>query len=97
MPSPTIALSPVSITPVAVVKAGGNEVSGPAVVAVARWPASLHVGAATKSAPPPATVTNSPGALGIPAMALSAYRNAEEMMTESYPACGISWNLLAGI
>ncbi|WP_202377031.1 lytic murein transglycosylase [Mycobacterium paraintracellulare] len=97
MPLPTIAVSPVSITPVAVVAAGGNEVSGPAVVAVARRPASIHIAAATTSAPPPATVTNSPGALGIPAMALSAYRNAEQMMTESDPACGISWNLLAGI
>ena len=97
MSSPTIALPPVSITPVAVVAAGGNGLSGPAVVAVARRPASLHVAAATKSAPPPTVVVNSPGALGIPAMALSAYRNAEQMMTQSYPACGISWNLLAGI
>jgi membrane-bound lytic murein transglycosylase B len=40
---------------------------------------------------------NSPGALGIPAMALSAYRNAERMMATADPGCGISWNLLAGI
>jgi Transglycosylase SLT domain len=38
-----------------------------------------------------------PGALGIPAMALSAYRNAERMMAGADPGCGISWNLLAGI
>ena len=30
-------------------------------------------------------------------MALNAYRNAESMMAGAYPACGISWNLLAGI
>jgi membrane-bound lytic murein transglycosylase B len=30
-------------------------------------------------------------------MALSAYRNAEQMMAASDPGCGISWNLLAGI
>jgi hypothetical protein len=30
-------------------------------------------------------------------MALSAYRNAERMMAAAYPACGVSWNLLAGI
>ena len=30
-------------------------------------------------------------------MALSAYRNAERMMATAYPACGVSWNLLAGI
>ncbi|MDT7767659.1 MAG: hypothetical protein QOI30_655, partial [Mycobacterium sp.] len=49
------------------------------------------------SAPPPTVVVNSPGALGIPTMALSAYRNAERMMAGADPACGISWNLLAGI
>jgi membrane-bound lytic murein transglycosylase B len=67
------------------------------VVAVARQPASLHIGAATKSAPPLATVVNSPSALGIPSMALAAYRNAEQMMATASPDCGISWNLLAGI
>ena len=30
-------------------------------------------------------------------MALSAYRNAERMMAAAYPACGVRWNLLAGI
>jgi membrane-bound lytic murein transglycosylase B len=30
-------------------------------------------------------------------MALSAYRNAQKIMAASYPGCGISWNLLAGI
>ncbi|BBZ12065.1 hypothetical protein MBRA_22600 [Mycobacterium branderi] len=30
-------------------------------------------------------------------MALSAYRNAAQMMADSSPGCGISWNLLAGI
>ena len=71
--------------------------SGPAVVAVARPPARLHIAAATKSAPPPVTAVNSPSALGIPSMALAAYRNAEQMMATSNPDCGISWNLLAGI
>jgi len=42
-------------------------------------------------------VVNTPGALGIPTTALSAYRNAERMMAVADPACGISWNLLAGI
>jgi membrane-bound lytic murein transglycosylase B len=40
---------------------------------------------------------NPSGALGIPTMALSAYRNAQKIMAASYPGCGISWNLLAGI
>ena len=35
--------------------------------------------------------------LGIPIMALSAYRNAEQKMGVAAPACGVSWNLLAGI
>ena len=42
-------------------------------------------------------VVNSSSALGIPSMALAAYRNAEQKMATSDPGCGISWNLLAGI
>jgi membrane-bound lytic murein transglycosylase B len=67
------------------------------VVAIARPPTSLHIAEATKSAPPPAAVVNSSGALGIPSMALAAYRNAQQKMAASNPDCGISWNLLAGI
>jgi membrane-bound lytic murein transglycosylase B len=58
---------------------------------------SFHIAAAAVSGPPPAIAVNSVGALGIPAMALSAYRNAERIMAASDPGCGISWNLLAGI
>jgi membrane-bound lytic murein transglycosylase B len=82
---------------VAAVGAAASGPSRPVVVAVVRPPASLHIGAATKSAPPPAAVVNSPSALGIPSMALAAYRNAEQKMAASDPDCGISWNLLAGI
>jgi membrane-bound lytic murein transglycosylase B len=96
-PTPTTALPSAAITPVAVVTAAGSGPAGPAVVAVERPPISLHIAAATVTAPPPTTVVNSPGALGIPAMALSAYRNAEQMMAGADPGCGISWNLLAGI
>src|ERR1700727_107783 len=61
-------------------------------------PTSVHIAAPTKSAPaPPMTVVNSSSALGIPSMALAAYRNAEQKMATSDPGCGISWNLLAGI
>jgi membrane-bound lytic murein transglycosylase B len=68
------------------------------VVAVARPPASVHIVAAlTTSAPPPPAVVNSPSPVGIPSMALAAYRNAEQKMATSDPGCGISWNLLAGI
>jgi membrane-bound lytic murein transglycosylase B len=75
-----------------------GSITGPSVVPVARPPASFHVAsAATTSAPPPSVVVNSPGALRIPAMALQAYRNAERMMSMAQPACGVSWNLLAGI
>jgi membrane-bound lytic murein transglycosylase B len=35
--------------------------------------------------------------VGIPSMALAAYRNAEQKMATADPGCGISWNLLAGI
>jgi membrane-bound lytic murein transglycosylase B len=105
VPLPTPVLPRVAITSVAVEGAAGSQMSGPAVVAVARPPAGLHIAAATKSAPPPAakpapppaTVVNSSSALGIPSIALAAYRNAEQMMATSSPNCGISWNLLAGI
>jgi membrane-bound lytic murein transglycosylase B len=40
---------------------------------------------------------NSFNTLGIPSIALDAYRNAEQKMAVSNPECGISWNLLAGI
>ena len=42
-------------------------------------------------------IVNAPGALGIPMIALSAYRNAEQKMAVAAPGCGISWNVLAGI
>lgn len=86
-----------AITPVAAVAPATEDPSGPRVVAVARPPSDFHVATATVSAPPPKVVVNSPGALRIPSTALAAYRNAEQMMAGSYPDCGISWNLLAGI
>lgn len=96
-PAPTPASSIAPVISVAVVAAAVGNPTGPAVVAAVRPPASVHVAAATKSAPPPAAVVNSPSALGIPSMALAAYRNAEQKMAMSDPGCGISWNLLAGI
>ena len=94
---PTTVLRSTAISPVAAVTAAGSMSSGPAVVAVVRPPTSFRIAVAAVSAPPPAMAVNSPGALGIPAMALSAYRNAERLMAVSDPGCGISWNLLAGI
>ena len=74
-----------------------GAITGPSVVPVSRPPAKFSVPEASISAPPPAAVVNSPGALRIPAIALKAYRNAERMMSLAQPSCGISWNLLAGI
>jgi membrane-bound lytic murein transglycosylase B len=95
LPQPTIVLHPVAIAPLA----AASRPSRPVVVAVARPHASVHLAAAsTQSAPPPAVVVvNSSSTLGIPSMALAAYRNAEQKMAASDPGCGISWNLLAGI
>jgi len=97
IPPPAPALPPIANTSVAVVAASVSKSSGRAVVAVARPPTNVHVVAAAKSAAPPAVVVNSPSAVGIPSMALAAYRNAEQKMAASDPDCGISWNLLAGI
>ncbi len=97
VPPPTPALPHVAIASVAAVAAAATRPSGPVVVAAVRPQASIHIAAATKSAPPPAAVVNSPSALGIPSMALAAYRNAEQKIAASTPDCGMSWNLLAGI
>ena len=86
-----------AITPVAAVSPTGPDMSGPSVIAAQHPPASFHVAAATIAAPPPPMIVNAPGALGIPTIALSAYRNAEMKMAAEAPGCGISWNLLAGI
>jgi membrane-bound lytic murein transglycosylase B len=85
------------ITPVAAVSPAVPNLDGPAVIAAERAPIAFHVAAGAASAPPPPMIVNSPGALGIPSIALAAYRNAEQKMAVAAPACGISWNLLAGI
>jgi len=86
-----------AITPVAAVARASTDPTGPLVIAVEHPKIGFHIAAATASAPPPTGVVNTPGALGIPGMALNAYRNAERMMAAADPGCGISWNLLAGI
>jgi len=86
-----------AITPVAAVARASTDPTGPLVISVEHPKIGFHIAAATSSAPPPTGVVNTPGALGIPGMALTAYRNAERMMATADPGCGISWNLLAGI
>lgn len=93
---PGATVSDAAVTPLAAVESSSGSRSGASVVAVNKAPTAFHI-AATTPAPPPAMVVNSPGALRIPAMALSAYRNAERMMAAAAPGCGVSWNLLAGI
>jgi membrane-bound lytic murein transglycosylase B len=95
--TPTPALRGTAIYSVAAVTAAGSGPSGPAVVTVAHPPTSFHIAAAAVSAPPPSVLLNAPGALGIPMIALTAYRNAEQRMAVESPGCGLSWNLLAGI
>jgi membrane-bound lytic murein transglycosylase B len=85
------------VNPLAAVSPAAPDTSGPSVVAVERQPTEFRVAEGALSAPPPAMIVNAPGALGIPTIALSAYRNAELKMAAADPACGISWNLLAGI
>ncbi|MGV0714299.1 lytic murein transglycosylase [Mycolicibacterium sp. XJ662] len=47
--------------------------------------------------PPPPPAVSAPGVVNIPAIALTAYRNADGLMARAAPGCGLSWNLLAGI
>jgi membrane-bound lytic murein transglycosylase B len=97
-PVPHSTLRDAAITPVAAVAPASTDPSGPLVIAVQRPKTGFHIAAGpTVSAPPPTVVVNTPGALGIPTTALSAYRNAERIMAGADPGCGISWNLLAGI
>jgi Transglycosylase SLT domain len=96
-PSPHAPIRNSAVTPLAAVEPSSAGRSGASVVAVTKTPTAFHIAYTTASGPPPAVVVNSPGTLRIPAMALSAYRNAERMMAAAYPGCGVSWNLLAGI
>ena len=87
-----------AVTPLAAVAPSPINPDGASVVAVTKIPMPFHIASAAGiSGPPPAAVVSSPGTLRIPMMALNAYQNAERMMAVSAPACGISWNLLAGI
>ncbi|WP_040622503.1 lytic transglycosylase domain-containing protein, partial [Mycobacterium parascrofulaceum] len=86
-----------NIAPVAAVSPSIPDLTGPAVVAIDRSPTAFHVAEPALSAPPPAMIVNAPGALGIPSIALAAYRSAEQKMAVAAPNCGVSWNLLAGI
>ena len=86
------------ITPLAAVESAQRESNGVAVVAMAKPPAEFRFAATSVySPPPPAAVVNAVGGMRIPAMALSAYRKAEQTMATADPGCGVSWNLLAGI
>ena len=96
-PSTVAPIRDSAVTPLAAVEPSPGNRSGASVVAVTKTPTPFHIAAATISAPPPSAVVNSPGTLRIPAIALSAYRNAERMMAAASPGCGVSWNLLAGI
>lgn len=74
-----------------------TESTGATVVAAAKPPANFRFAAGSSAPPPPAAVVNAVGGMRIPAMALSAYRKAEQTMALTNPGCGVSWNLLAGI
>ncbi len=86
-----------AVTPVAAVSPTVPDQSGPVVIAIERGPTAFHVAEAASVAPPPPMIVNAPGALGIPSVALVAYRSAEQKMAVAAPGCGVSWNLLAGI
>lgn len=87
-----------AVTPLAAVAPSPINPDGASVVAATKTPTPFHIASAAGiSGPPPSVVVTSPGTLRIPMIALNAYQNAERMMAASYPGCGISWNLLAGI
>jgi len=83
------------VTPLAEAEPAVSQ--GAAVVAMAKPPADFRFASTALSAPPPTAILNSPGGMRIPAVALAAYRKAEQTMAVTDPGCGVSWNLLAGI
>jgi hypothetical protein len=81
---------------VASVAAVNAALSGTLVVAAQHRSIGQHVVAsvpANSSVEPPKSAEKS----NIPAIAMSAYRNAEQKMATTDPACGINWTVLAGI
>jgi membrane-bound lytic murein transglycosylase B len=95
---PPTVLRDAAITPVASIKLGAGTRPGPTVVASKHPPTGLQIAPPAPSAsPPPHLAVKSPDTLGIPSIALSAYRRAEQTIAVSDPKCGIGWNLLAGI
>ncbi|MFF3573697.1 lytic murein transglycosylase [Nocardia jiangxiensis] len=64
-------------------------------------PAAAEPVANTDAGPPPAPAAAGPApgspAAAIPEQVLAAYRNAELILRQSQPGCGLPWNLLAGI
>jgi membrane-bound lytic murein transglycosylase B len=96
-PIPRHAISADGFTPLAAVARTGDGQAGAAVVAATKPIKALRIVAGTSSPAPPPIVMAPVGSMRIPIMALNAYRNAERMMASATPACGVSWNLLAGI
>ncbi|TSE02208.1 murein transglycosylase [Skermania sp. ID1734] len=64
-------------------------------IAAAPQPAAVKQAAAPAPPEPPAALV--PGPLGIPPINFAAYKNAERMLAQQDPACGMPWSLLAGI
>jgi hypothetical protein len=85
-----------AVTPVRSVDVGPADQPNPTVVTGTHPPARVRV-APPRAAEHPQAAPNSPEVPGIPSIALTAYRHAEQTMAVSDPRCGIGWNLLAGI
>lgn len=92
-PAHMLAVRDTAVVPMAAVTVTDGDLLGPAIVAAARPPATVRIA----PAPPPTVTVKHVDAPGIPPIALSAYRNAEQMTAVSSPECGLSWSLLAGI
>jgi membrane-bound lytic murein transglycosylase B len=97
-PTSAAPVSDAAVRTLAAIAPSPGDRSGTSIVAVTKTPTPFHIASTTNiSGPAPSAVVSSPGTLRIPMIALNAYQNAERMMAASFPACGISWNLLAGI
>lgn len=97
LPSTSAARSS-AVAIVAEAKSAEGEPAGLAGVSMKRPSVkAVRLSRSSGFAPESVAALNASEALHIPPTALAAYRNADRVMAETDPGCGVSWNLLAGI
>ncbi|MFZ2178642.1 MAG: lytic murein transglycosylase, partial [Rhodococcus sp. (in: high G+C Gram-positive bacteria)] len=71
--------------------------AAPVVAAAAPAPEAAPPALAPVQVTPPLPTSIAQGALGIPVVNVTAYQNAERILSVEQPGCGMHWTLIAGI